>query len=1328
MRRNPLDDFDHASAKNSMTALTLPASSVVENTATEPNSGVIASLIETSRRWLRSGWVATGAGITVGLLASLLLIAGLLDLILVLWPSFRLIALMAVLIPTLLALAWGVLRPLFRRITRRAVARRIEAQLPGIHNRLVSCVDLESSAQAKSVSASFYKKLLSEAIARIQGFQPQKLLDRNHLQRAAIFAGTSVLSFVVGMQVFSDRLPTALARIFSPFADIPPASGVVYSVEPGDQKVLRGNEVAFTVTVEKGTPDDLTLEIDVTEGDEKGKSLRYDLVSQSEAVWTFRLPGFSSSFDYRVRGGGTWSPLYHVTMLDRPQIVGLRTKLTYPSYMGAIPPEIGLPDVADVIGPVDGNVDVEVQVDGDPTVGRIELLQSRVRSMPIVHRPERTWIATQIPDAALPEGTWEWLPDHQGRVAHRHAAAEGLTFHQFVNAPVGFRVKPGEVLFADVFLDREQPPLAIMLQYHDGLSWEHRAFWGKDVFTMGQLETVNRFNAGELPEMGKWVRLEIPASLLGLEGHSLHGVSFSQFGGSTWWGNAGTVPPSVKQVDELVVTETIPMQFAGPVGDASPTNSKDSTANKPLQLWSGTFPLRQDGWYRVELRNELGAPNPRMKEAKLTAIPDRPPQVVVERPGVDLILSAPQKIPLSIAAFDDFGLADLVLAVQVGETGGFHGRPVKHYESLQKADTTIVVLDLVVEKLKEGDVLKYRVEARDRKGQSAQTQDFIIRIKQDPQAADQQLANVEKNEENFRQQLAKLITDQAAVQQEMEKLEAKYEPLSEKLEAAAKEAQKQAEQAALQQAKENPPAEKPPMPEPPTLDEPTKQQLAEMKSELASINQREQQNVQAAQQLENAAKAIAQELNQQQLVPPELQQEMQRVADSFHDLAVQPLTDLHAQLQENTKPDKTNPQLAQLTEQGETVARNLDALQDRMDAIAAAQQQSKDDIQAAMEQFQRELTRQNAQLSADELAGLKEKIAEMRAAMQDLLQDQEELMEITPDVPDLLVEDVAEKQDDLDVEIDDSLADAQQLLNTEEYRKLKQQQQDADAADESEDPEMSPDEQTKPTDKQNDEPMFQPALGGPKPQVDPKFTEKPMPASKGKSKNDPPPSEEKPESEAQAAAAMRMELGRQQRRQAKALSEAEQSLGSDELTIDGLLRELERQLTKAMQQAETAEASAQEPADAASPPETEAPATEMEIPLDELLPKLTAEQAQQLAAMLKSQTMKQAMAMAERGRRTERKQQQKSQQPPTASEPQPSENPVGNLLGTLPGEQMLRIELLNLDPASRKVILNMQPSQREEILQGLREDGPEGYREYIRDYFEQLTKVKAGSP
>ena len=39
----------------------------------------------------------------------------------------------------------GVVWPLFRRLTPVMVARRIEKHIPGIHNRLVSSLDLSAS-------------------------------------------------------------------------------------------------------------------------------------------------------------------------------------------------------------------------------------------------------------------------------------------------------------------------------------------------------------------------------------------------------------------------------------------------------------------------------------------------------------------------------------------------------------------------------------------------------------------------------------------------------------------------------------------------------------------------------------------------------------------------------------------------------------------------------------------------------------------------------------------------------------------------------------------------------------------------------------------------------------------------------------------------------------------------------------------------------------------------------------------------------------------------------------------------------------------------------
>src|SRR5690242_13807635 len=110
------------------------------NSEPAPDITPIRRLIRTTVRLLRSSWVATGLGLTVGLALGTLVLVALLDLGLPLWTWFRLAALVAVVVPTVWALIAGVVRPLFRRLRPVQVARRIETHIPGIHNRLVSCI------------------------------------------------------------------------------------------------------------------------------------------------------------------------------------------------------------------------------------------------------------------------------------------------------------------------------------------------------------------------------------------------------------------------------------------------------------------------------------------------------------------------------------------------------------------------------------------------------------------------------------------------------------------------------------------------------------------------------------------------------------------------------------------------------------------------------------------------------------------------------------------------------------------------------------------------------------------------------------------------------------------------------------------------------------------------------------------------------------------------------------------------------------------------------------------------------------------------------------
>jgi len=81
----------------------------------------------------------------------------------------------------------------------------------------------------------------------------------------------------------------------------------------------------------------------------------------------------------------------------------------------------------------------------------------------------------------------------------------------------------------------------VMLQWNDG-TWEHRVYWGANSIGFGTDGTTSRRSMGPLPAPGSWVRLEVPASQVGLEGHTLNGMAFTLYGGRATWDHAGKKP------------------------------------------------------------------------------------------------------------------------------------------------------------------------------------------------------------------------------------------------------------------------------------------------------------------------------------------------------------------------------------------------------------------------------------------------------------------------------------------------------------------------------------------------------------------------------------------------------------------------------------------------------------------------------------------------------------------------------------------------------------------------------------------------------------------
>jgi len=166
---------------------------------------------------------------------------------------------------------------------------------------------------------------------------------------------------------------------------------------------------------------------------------------------------------------------------------------------------------------------------------------------------EFTWISRRLPFGASPQVhppavEWPWTRDAgpaslpAARVTR--SAGDGMTQHFFDNAVETLVIQKGDVLVAWVWLDPNDTPDEIMLQFHSRRAgWFHRAYWGANLIGFGADDSTQRRRMGELPAAGEWVKLTVAASDVGLvAGDELSGWAFTQQGGTVLWAGGGVAP------------------------------------------------------------------------------------------------------------------------------------------------------------------------------------------------------------------------------------------------------------------------------------------------------------------------------------------------------------------------------------------------------------------------------------------------------------------------------------------------------------------------------------------------------------------------------------------------------------------------------------------------------------------------------------------------------------------------------------------------------------------------------------------------------------------
>ncbi|MGA1867764.1 MAG: OmpL47-type beta-barrel domain-containing protein [bacterium] len=150
--------------------------------------------------------------------------------------------------------------------------------------------------------------------------------------------------------------------------------------------------------------------------------------------------------------------------------------------------------------------------------------------------------------AATPRENWEWSNTlkYSGVRSHTHEARIGAGYHYFIHPTESLNIGGNNTyntnLIQYVYLDPEDPPTQIMLQYYTGYgNGERRVYWGNNKINLGGTDgTISQLRMDSLPPVGKWIRLKIPARLLELEGEEIRGITFATYDGTAYWDKTTT--------------------------------------------------------------------------------------------------------------------------------------------------------------------------------------------------------------------------------------------------------------------------------------------------------------------------------------------------------------------------------------------------------------------------------------------------------------------------------------------------------------------------------------------------------------------------------------------------------------------------------------------------------------------------------------------------------------------------------------------------------------------------------------------------------------------
>lgn len=235
---------------------------------------------------------------------------------------------------TVLALLWWlVIRPILPNPSDTQMALFIEERAPSLDASLLTAVELdarERSTGALGRSPALAMRLFQSARDRIRKIDDAREVDRRALNQSVMaFAAMATLTAIVTL-AGPRALKHGMKLLLTPWDRAQPAALYAILVEPGDATVARGGDQIVAARLYGFQSDAVDLLV------KRADSTGWTRVAMSRdtagARYTFRLLDIAGGMDYVVESNGIRSRAYHLTVADLPYVRTMRHEYRFPAY------------------------------------------------------------------------------------------------------------------------------------------------------------------------------------------------------------------------------------------------------------------------------------------------------------------------------------------------------------------------------------------------------------------------------------------------------------------------------------------------------------------------------------------------------------------------------------------------------------------------------------------------------------------------------------------------------------------------------------------------------------------------------------------------------------------------------------------------------------------------------------------------------------------------------------------------------------------------------------------------------------------------------------